>query len=373
MTLIVTIIAAILAIFFVVLIHELGHLLIAKVVGVKVERFSIGFGKILWSFKGGETEYAISALPLGGYVKMLGENDKDIPADQMHRAYQNKSILARMAIVTAGPITNFLLALVLFWMIFLPGITHIKPIIGEVTQHSIAAKGGLRAGDQILQIDKLKTPSWQRVIMALVTRMGDKEPMKVIVQPKQPSSPTTHSLALARWEIDPRKPDFLGSLGIAPFFPKVPPVIKTVQAGSPAERAGIKAGDEIMAIDGKPVSDWMQIIKDIQKRPKQSVLITVKRNNQTLQLTTTTGTRKMGAKQVGFLGVLVQLPPWPKSMTHKVEYSILTAWTPALTQVWSLTKLNGLILYKMVVGKVSPRSLGGPISILRIGITASSG
>lgn len=367
-----TIFAAILAIFFVVLIHEMGHLLAAKAVGVKVERFSIGFGKVLCSFRGGETEYAISLLPLGGYVKMLGEDLGPIPESEQHRAYNRKSVYARMLIVVAGPLTNFLLALVIFWAIFLPGVSQVKPIVGKVTANSIAEKAGLSSGDQILQIDETKTPSWQQVFMVLVTKMGEHGNLKFIVQ-KKAAPIRTHFLDLKNWQVDAKNPDFFGSLGIAPYFPKIPPILTGVQNASPAQIAGLKAGDQILKINGKSVDDWLEIVNKIQNFPNQKIQLTIKRGNQILEFSFLSGARLVSGKQQGFIGAIVKFPPLPPELLDVKHYNVLTAWGPAWEQTYRLTVFHGLVLYKIFAGDISPKTLGGPISVFRMAGQASQG
>lgn len=364
--------AAIIAIFFVVLIHELGHLLVAKALGVKVERFSIGFGKVVFSIRGRETEYAISLIPLGGYVKMLGEQDDNVPEHERHRAYNRKPVFSRMLIVLAGPITNFILALILFWVIFLPGVAHIKPIIGTVSPNSIASKAGLQRGDRIVQVDKTPTPSWQRVFMALVVKMGDLSDLKMIVQ-RQNVPNSTHFLVLKNWKMDPQNPDFLGSLGIAPYFPDIPPLLNEVQPGSPAERAGLKAGDLILTLDGQPVKDWMKVAESIQKRPNQSMLLTAKRGNKTLQFTVHSAAKIQNGKALGFIGAVVKFPPIPPELIELTHYNVITAWAPAFRQTYVLTTFNAVVLYKIVAGDISSKTLGGPISVFRMAGQASQG
>lgn len=373
MTILFTIIAAILAIFFVVLIHECGHLFAAKAMGVKVERFSIGFGKVLFSIRGKDTEYALSLLPLGGYVKMLGEDEGPVPAAEQHRAYNRKSILARMFIVLAGPLTNFLLALVVFWVIYLSGTSQLKPVIGMVVPNSIGAKAGLKPKDHIIAMDGILTPSWQRIFMILVTKMGDRKPLKIEVQSANPPQRNTLFLDLTRWSVDEKNPDFFGSLGIAPYFPKIPPVLESVQANSPAWKAGLKAGDRFLNVNGKPVEDWMTVAKTIQENPKQKMKILALRNEKIIPVELLIGSKKLANKEVGFIGAVVHVPPLPPELLTRTEYNVITAWGPAFQQVGLLTSFNALVLYKIVAGNISPKTLGGPISVFHLAGQASQG
>ncbi len=372
MSLLFTIVASIIAIFFVILIHELGHLLVAKAVGVKVQRFSIGFGKVLYSYRGKETEYALSLIPLGGYVKMLGEQDEDIEPHELHRAYNRKPVFFRMLIVLAGPLTNFILAVILFWVIYLPGVTHMKPIIGTLTPNSIAANAGLMSGDRIIQVGGTMTPSWQRVFMALVLQMGKQGNLKVIIHRKnEPDS--THLFVMDHWKVNAENPDFLGSLGIMPYLPKLPPVLSGVEPGSPAELSGLRTGDVIVTLEGKPVDDWVEIAKTIQQHPNQKLALTARRDNKTLQFMVNAGAHLQGGKTVGFIGVLVKWPPMPPEFLETTHYNVLTAWTPALDQTLLLTTFNAQVLYKIVTGDISSKTLGGPISVFHLAGQASQG
>jgi len=372
MSIVISVIGAIFAIFSVVMIHECGHFFVARLMGVRVLKFSIGFGKALWSrtSKSG-TEFVIAILPLGGYVRMLGEGD-DAPSEDMKRfAYNRKPILARMAIILAGPVMNFILAIFLFWIIFLSGITHIKPMVGQVIPNSIAAQGGLRSGDVIEKIDGRKTNSWQRVMMGIIARMGDKGHMRVTVLPKNSAVSKKLALPLQNWTVKNRKPDFFKSLGIVPYRPKYPTVIDKVLKNTPASKAGLRAGDKIIAINGVRKNDMLAVIKIIQTNPGKNIRLTILRNGRRRNLIIRTAVEKEKGKQVGFLGFMVKAPKWPASLIVRQDFSVLSAWVPAAEQTWMLTSFNAVVLAKMIVGKISLRSLGGPISIFHTAGKAS--
>jgi len=364
MNVVISILAAILAIFSVVIIHECGHFFMAKLMGVRVLRFSIGFGKALWTktTKTG-TEFVIAILPLGGYVRMLGEGDEAPPEDLVRYAYNRKPILARMAIVLAGPLMNFLFAILLFWAIFLAGVTHIKPTVGQVLPNSIAAKGGLQSGDEIQKIDGRKINSWQRVVMRIIARMGDKGPMRVTVKSAGHTQSKSLYLPLNQWVIKKRRPDFFKSLGIVPFRPKYPTVIDKVLKNSPAQKGGLREGDKVIAINGMKKDDMLEVIKVIQSNPGKDIRLTILRKGKQLSLIIPAGMEKQKGKQVGFLGFMVRAPKWPSSMILKQNFSVFSAWVPAVEQTWMLTSFNAIVLAKMIVGKISLHTLGGPISI----------
>lgn len=372
MSIVISVIGAIFAIFSVVIIHEFGHFIVARLMGVRVLKFSIGFGKALWSrtSKTG-TEFVIAILPLGGYVRMLGEGDDAPPQDMKRFAYNRKPILARMAIILAGPVMNFILAIFLFWIIFLSGIVHIKPMVGQVIPNSIAAQGGLRSGDVIEKIDGRRTRSWQQVVMRIVARMGDNDYMRVTVLSKD--SPVSKKLAfsLKNWSIEKRKPDFFKSLGLVPYRPKYPTVIDKVLKNTPAAKAGLRAGDKIIAVNGVRKNDMLAVIKIIQANPGKALRLTILRNGRRRNLTIRAGVEKEKGKQVGFLGFMVKAPKWPANLMVRQDFSMWSAWVPAAEQAWMLTSFNAVVLAKMIIGKISLKSLGGPISIFHIAGKAS--
>lgn len=372
MSVVISILAAILAIFSVVIIHECGHFFVARLMGVRVLRFSIGFGKALWSktTKAG-TEFVIAILPLGGYVRMLGEGDNAPPEDLVRYAYNRKPVLARMAIILAGPLMNFLFAIFLFWIIFLSGVAHIKPTVGQVLPNSIAAQGGLKAGDVIKSIDGRKTNSWQRVVMGIITHMGDKGHMRITVMSVSHTQSKTLYLPLKNWTVKKRRPDFFKSLGIVPFRPKIPAVVDKVLNNSPAEKGGLRKGDRIIAINGKKKDNMLAVIQVIQSNPGKNVHLTILRGGKQRYLTMRAGVEKQKGQQVGFLGFMTKAPKWPSDMILRQNFSVFSAWVPAVEQTWMLTSFNAVVLAKMIIGKISLHTLGGPITIFHTAGKAS--
>jgi len=372
MGLLTAIFGAILAIFSVVIIHEFGHFIVARSVGVRVLRFSIGFGKPVWSktTKKG-TEFAIGWLPLGGYVRMLGEGDEAPPEAMQRFSYNNKSVYQRMAIVLAGPLMNFLFAIFLYWILLLPGVVHIKPIIGQVIPNSIAVQAGLQPMDQIITVDGKPVKNWQAVIMAMIARMGDKKEMTMtLIHP-----PTTLirrvAFPLTHWKLDQRNPQFLQSLGIVPYQPKFPMIIKSVLPNSPAQKMGLRAGDRILAVDGKKFDDMLDLVTLIQQHSGKLMHFRILRDGRQKTLEIKIASKKRNGKAHGFLGFHLTMPTWPAWMLEKEKYSVLTAWKPALYQTGALIAFNGMVLGKMILRKISLRTLGGPISIFRMAGQAS--
>lgn len=369
-----TIIAAIFAIFSVVLLHEMGHFFVARWNGVKILRFSIGFGRAIWKYtaKKSGTEYAIGWLPLGGYVRMLGEDDEVSGSKALkQQTYNTKSVWQRMSIILAGPAMNFILALIVLWLVFLMGITQVRPVVGQVQANSIAAKAGLKFGDEVLRINGQATHSWQRVMMLLMAQMGDQTKMRWKVQPMQGSKSRILYFDLSNWSLTGRRVDIFKSLGFAPYRPPVPPVVAKVIKASPAAEVGLRPGDRILSINAYKTNDWMKMVKRLQAFSGQWVSLTVKRAGKTLRIKVKTHSILRNGRQVGFLGVMVQMPKWPAWLLRKQYYSILSAWQPAVSQVWRLTVLNFVVLKKMILGKLSVQLLGGPITIMKTAGQAS--
>ena len=368
MSLAVAIIGAIIAIFGIIIFHELGHFIVARACGITVLRFSIGFGKILWKRKSKSgTEYILALFPLGGYVKMLGEGKEATPSKDAHRAYNQKPLLVRIMVVLAGPITNLLLALIAFWGVYLMGVTNMRPVIGKVALHSIAAQANVKPGDELIQIDQIRTKNWQQVLIAIIKRMGDHTKMEFKVKQVHSDQIKTCELDLSTWVLNHRNPDVFKSLGIMIYRPKVYPVIATIIKDSPAEKAKLQAGDRITAINGEPIKDWFQVVNFVQKKPNKTIQLTVLCDHKKIQVVPL----KMGATKkndktiVGYFGILLQTPQWPSKFIYHEKYTILSAWIPAVEQIWHLVTFNLIVMLKMIVGKVSIYTLGGPITIFQ--------
>lgn len=373
MHLFISIIGAFAAIFVIIILHEMGHMYVARLFGIKILRFSIGFGKPLYKYvaKNG-TEYVLAMIPLGGYVKMLGEGDTaEVNAAEMHRAFDRKPLLVRMAVVFAGPFTNFVLAVIVFWGAYQVGMNHVKPIVGRVVPGSIAAKSGLKSGDNILAVGIRKTHNWQQVVMAMLLYMGDHKKVDLKVEAVGSSQATLRQLDLSGWQLNKRKPEIFKTLGMYPFEPKVAPVILRVLPESPAALAGMKPKDKITAVNGKPVTTWGQVVKAVAGLGGKKVSLTVSSGGQARSLSVQLSQKVRGDKKVGYLGVMVVPPKYTNSMIYREKYNLLTAWMPALSKAWTLFKYNGIVLYKMITAKLSFKVIGGPISIFQAAGQAS--
>lgn len=358
------IIGIIFTILIIVGIHEFGHFFVARLLGIKVLRFSIGFGKTLfcWHDKKG-TEYVLAAVPLGGYVKILDETEGPVLPEEQHLAFNRQPIYKRVAVVLAGPLFNFILAFFLYWFIFMIGFTSIIPLIGKIIPHSIAAEAGLKPKDEIISIDHQSTLSFANVVFRLIPYLGDTN--KVSIETKQLDAKVTqsHTLDLAGWNMDPLKPDPLGSLGIEPFEPEIPAIIDKISAGSPAEQSNLKKGDRILAIDKQKIKDWLQAIEIIHKNPDKQMKFTLKREGEILTIPVYIGfERNLLLQKHGFLGISPQFE-WPKNLLRNNQYGIFESMSHAVQNISDFTRLNFLLFGKLITGKVSLKSLGGPITI----------
>lgn len=366
MDIIISIFGVIITIFLIVGIHEFGHFIVARMCGIKVLKFSIGFGKALyrWYDKKG-TEYVLAAIPLGGYVQMLDENEKNVPAEELHLAFNRQSLYKRVAVILAGPLFNFIFAFIIYWFIFIIGFTTVKPLIGKVLPNSIAANAGLKAQDEIISIAEQPTQSWPKVLIRLSQYIGNQDTLIIETQPQHSKTITTHTLDLAQWKIDALKPDPLTTLGIEPYEPNIPAIIGTIQTGSAADHAKLKQGDTIISIDNTPVKNWIEATTIISNHPSQTLTFKVKRGNNILLIPVTVDTkRKYIFEKHGFIGVNPQFT-WPANILRHIQYSPIKALSYANRNLMDFIDLNFIVLGKMLTGKISLLSLGGPISIFQ--------
>lgn len=359
-----------LTIFFVIGTHEYAHFATARLVGVKVLRFSIGFGKTLlsWRDKKG-TEYVLALVPLGGYVKMLDENEGDVPEEERHSAFNRQPLYKKFLIVVAGPVMNILCAFILYWIIFTVGFVTIKPLIGQVEPHSIAETAGLKAQQEIISVDNEPVSGWTGILLRVLAHAGNQDQLQLgVTSPQQKTS--THTLNLADWHLDELTPDPLASLGIKPYEMIIPLVIGFIAPDSPAANAKLQKGDKILAINKKPVKDWEALITTINDHPHATIQLTIERNENTLTVPIQLDTkRNFFFQPSGYLGIGPHVVI-PKELLQTVQYSPLHALERAWQQIVDFTYFNLLLLGKMVTGKLSLQGLGGPITIFESAGTA---
>lgn len=355
--------------------HEFGHFWVARRCGVKVLRFSVGFGMPLlrWHDKKG-TEFVVAAIPLGGYVKMLDEREGEVPADQLDQSFNRKSVRQRIAIVSAGPIANFLLALIFFWVLAMLGSEQVRPVIGAVESGSIAAKAGLTPGQEIVAIDGEPTSGWGAVNLQLVRRLGESGALQVLVREQGSTADSPRELVLDKWLKGADEPDPIRSLGIRPWRPALPPVLAEIDPKGPAHKAGLQTGDRLLALDGKSLDDWQQVVDTVRMLPDTKIMLRVEREGAQIDVPVTLAARGEKKASGGYLGAGVKAIDWPPEMIREVSYGPLAAIGEGARRTWTMSVLTLDSLKKMLFGELSVKNLSGPITIAKVaGASAQSG
>ncbi|UTA46744.1 RIP metalloprotease RseP [Simiduia sp. 21SJ11W-1] len=370
-----TIIWFVVALGLLVTIHEYGHFWVARKCGIKVLRFSVGFGKPLasWYDKHG-TEFCIAAIPLGGYVKMLDEREGDVPEHLLSQAFTQKTVGQRIAVVAAGPVANFLLAIVLFWIMVMPGVTQVAPVIGAVAPNSIAAFAGIEEGQEIVAVDGEPTDSWQAVHQQLLNRLGETGRITFTVRYPNSSLEYISEAELTDWLAGDEEPDVLKGLGLTPFRPVYEAEVAEVQPDSPAARAGLQAGDWVIAVDAEPVADWEAFTSKVQARPGQEVELTLERGVERLSVFVTPKAIEQNGKTVGQVGVIPKVPEWPEGYLRHKDYNLAQGLWRGVEKTWETSGFVLLSVKKLLVGEISTKNLSGPITIAKVaGASAKAG
>ena len=341
-----------------VTVHEYGHYWVAKKFNVKILRFSVGFGKVIKSFKRGETEFTLCAIPLGGYVKMLDENEANVADSEKHRAFNRQSVYKRFAIVLAGPVANFLLAILLYALIFIIGVNGIKPIVGSVTDSGFFDQAGLQAGDELLSINNALTPSISEFSNQFI-QTNDAQPLIIQARSKL-SNLKTSTLNLTG--------DFLANpeqgldqyLGFKFSTPKLPAIIDQVMVDSAASKAGLRSQDEVLSANDQSISTWQDFVIVIQARPIKPIKLLIRRNTKNLTLTLTPELINNSPK----VGVSVVMPQdYLKDWQVLIQKEPIDAFLSAGSKVYQLTLLNLKMIKKMIIGEASIDQISGPVSI----------
>ena len=368
----ITLLAFVLAIALLVVFHEFGHYWVARRCGVKVLRFSVGFGKVIYSkrFANSDTEWVISTVPLGGYVKMLDEREEEVAPRDLPYAFNRKPVLQRMAIVVAGPLANLLLAIVLYWGLFVHGVPGLKPVLGDVPQGTPAAVARMQSNETILRIDGEPVPSWQELHWLLLESVLHEDPQnkalgKVKIEARTAGGATIfHLLDVSGLSAKDLDGDFLGKLGLHLYQPVILPVIGSVAKDGVAQRAGLQSGDHILSANGAAMHHWMDLVEMIRAHPAQSVLLDVQRGASTLHITVVPQAVEESGKSIGKIGAgpEVDEAAW-KAMFTEVRYSPLKALTQSLRKTWETSAISLEMMGKMVMGEVSIKNLSGPITI----------
>lgn len=356
--------------------HEFGHFWVARRLDVKVLRFSIGFGKPLWLRRGrvDGTEYAIAAVPLGGYVRMLDEHEGTVPAAEQHRAFNRKPAPVRIAVVAAGPLFNFLFAILAFSALYMVGVTAIKPLMDAPQPNSVAARAGFRANDLILSVDGSATPTLESTVLALLERGMDHGVIRVRVRTAD-GAERVRELNLRGTRLSSDNGRILQELGLRPWQPVLPPVIERVLPDGAAAAAGLKAGDRIVAVAGQPVTRWRQWAAYVRHHPGQTITVKIARGKQTLSLQLTPAAVATSQGRIGRVGAVARVPADLKDPSRFVlRYNPIEAVYRGALKTWDMSVFTLQMLGRMVLGQASLKNISGPITIAEYaGQTAAIG
>ncbi len=360
-----TVLALIVTLGILVTIHEFGHFWVARKCGVKVLRFSVGFGNPVFSrYDRHGTEFAVALIPLGGYVKMLDEREGPVPEEQRHEAFTSKPPGQRIAIAAAGPAANFIFAVAAYWLLSVVGFTTVAPVTGDISEGSVADRMGLQSGMEIHQVDGRNVTSWRDINMRLLERAGEQDEVTFTISDGQ--GQRTLSTTLNGWQLPDDNPDPLTEFGLSPLRPAVPAEIGQIVSGGRAEAGGLQEGDRVLTVDGEPVADWFALVRLIQQSPERVMNVVVEREGRQLALEITPAARDVSGEEQGFIGAGVAQVSWPDDMLREVRYGPLAAIPNAFSETWSDTRLTLVAIQKMITGLLSPTNLSGPITIARV-------
>ena len=365
LTTIQTLAAFIVALGILVTIHEFGHYWVARKVGVKILRFSVGFGKPLWRTTRGpdNTEFVVAALPLGGYVKMLGDSGEDISEADRPRAFEEQTLLGRTLIVAAGPVANFLFAIIAYWLMYMVGVSGSRPIIGSVEPDSLAYEAGLRSGYEIVAVGERPSPTWDNVFRESISAILNSSGISLTVRDLD-GIETDTKLNFQTVSVDDlSESDFFTEIGVEPFRPKIPPRIGGVVPGDPAARAGFQTGDLVIDVNGTSVETWSEWVEIIRANPEQTIEVGIERAGKS-QLIALTPSRAIADGEIyGRIGAEVSFEGVERAPQGIERYGPLEAFPIALQQTWQMVTTTLKFLHKMVAGEASVKNLSGPISI----------
>ena len=366
-TILISIAAFVLAIGILVAVHEYGHYIVARWCDVKVLRYSIGFGKPLLTWYGKDadrTEYCLSAIPLGGYVKLLDEREGNVPEDELPRSFTHKPVASRVAILAAGPLMNFAFAIFAYWLMFVIGVPGAQPIVGEVTESSIAARAGIASGDRIVTVGGQRVATWDGAILFILDEMLSDQTIPLQV------SGADGALREVQLDIEGRigeltEPGKLFDvLGMKPWAPVIPARVSAVTPGGPADLAGVLAGDLVVAADGEAIVSWPQWVRYVRARPDQAIAMQLERDGSLMTIVATAGIAEEDGEQFGRLGMATEPPAdLAKKYMANQRYGFGSSLAEAVGRTWSMSELTVRMIGRMFTGDVSVKNISGPINI----------
>jgi len=357
-------VAFIVALGVLIVVHEFGHYWVARRLGVKVLRFSVGFGRALWTRRLGpdQMELVVAALPFGGYVKMLDENEGEVPPAELPRAFNRQPVWKRILIVIAGPGFNFLFAILAYWAVYMVGVEGVRPVIGKVADSSIAQRAGFRAGEELVSIDGKEVITWGQRRLYLFRKALHREPVTVEVRDPQGRA---HTRVLDLRQLASSQVDgglLERGVGLYGYIPEALPVVGEIEDG-PAARAGMRVGDRIVQVDGKPVRTWEEVVAVVSASPGRPLPILVQRNGTHVMLDVTPAAVEQDGRTIGRIQIRPQMVELPPDMRVRMRLGPLVALGEAVSNTWSMSVLTLEMLYRMLTLEVSSKNISGPITI----------
>ncbi|MBI5921213.1 MAG: RIP metalloprotease RseP [Betaproteobacteria bacterium] len=348
-----------------IVVHELGHFLVARLCGIKVLRFSVGFGRVLLArcYGADRTEWVISAFPLGGYVRMLDEREAPVAEHELGRAFNRQAIWKRILVVGAGPAANLLLALLLYWVLFMHGMEELRPILAAPPAATVAARAGVEEGETVRSINGKSVLTWQELRWELLQAALDRTPTKLeVINSRQEISDRNLDLQdITEADLDADLPP---RLGLKPYRPRLQPIIGVVSPGSVAEQAGLRGGDEVVSIDGQSIQSWNEVAARIRSAAGTALQLELRRGAEHVNLQVTPVAAMDGNQSVGRIGIMAREDPALRAqLTVVVQYPVLTALSKACAQTWSMSTFSLKMIGRMLIGDVSWKNLSGPVTI----------
>jgi len=366
-TILISIGAFILAIGILVAVHEYGHYIVARWCDVKVLRYSIGFGKPLLTWYGRDadrTEYCISAIPLGGYVKLLDEREGNVPESELPRSFTHKSVAARVAILAAGPLMNFAFAIFAYWLMFVIGVPGAQPIIGEVTENSIASRAGVLGGDRIITVGGQQVATWDGAILFILDEMLSDQTIALQVSDGEGDAREIQLDIQGRIGELTEPGKLFDVLGMKPWVPIIPARVSEVTPGGPAELAGVQAGDLVVGADGEAIDSWTQWVTYVRARPGQVIAMELERDGRLVTIVASAGVAEEGGEQFGRLGMATEPPAdLARKYLANQRYGFAASLTESVSRTWSMSELTVRMIGRMFTGDVSVKNISGPINI----------
>jgi len=365
MSLIHTIVAFIVALGLLIVVHEYGHYLIARLCGVKVLRFSVGFGRPLLTREIGadRTEWVIAAIPFGGYVKMLDEREGPVEPREVHRAFNRQSVGRRFGIVVAGPVANFLFAIAAYAGLFMYGLPEARPVLGTPPEGTVAAAAGLRSGDTVRSVEGEPITTWQELRWRVLQSALQRSPLRLeIVNDRGHLNAVT--LDLRSFPTDDVESDALDRIGLRLYRPPLEPVIGQVVRGGAAEKAGLAPGDRVLLADGRPVESWEALVAAVQARPEMPLALTIERAGARQAVEVVPAAVAAGPKRIGRIGAAPQVPAsHAEKMLIRVQHGLGESLWKAIVKTGDIAVFSLKMLGKMLFGEVSWKHLSGPVTI----------